>query len=69
MSVIVLLIIAGGLVAGGFLVAFVWAVRSGQFDDTFTPAVRVLLDAPAPGSGMRDAGSEPRTAINGQGTP
>jgi cbb3-type cytochrome oxidase maturation protein len=44
MSVIVLLIAAGGLVAAGFLGAFVWAVRSGQFDDTCTPAVRVLLD-------------------------
>jgi cbb3-type cytochrome oxidase maturation protein len=59
MSVIVMLIIAGGLVAGGFLLAFIWAVRAGQFDDTFTPAVRVLLDAPTPpardpGSGMRD---------------
>jgi cbb3-type cytochrome oxidase maturation protein len=46
MTVIVLLIVAGGCVAGGFLVAFVWAVRSGQFDDTLTPAVRVLLEAP-----------------------
>jgi cbb3-type cytochrome oxidase maturation protein len=44
MSVIVLLIVAGGAVAAGFLGAFVWAVRSGQFDDTSTPAVRVLLD-------------------------
>ena len=44
MSVIVLLIVAGALVAGGFLLAFVWAVRSGQFDDTCTPAIRVLLD-------------------------
>lgn len=44
MSVIVLLIVAGGLVAAGFLGAFVWAVRTGQFDDTCTPAVRVLLD-------------------------
>ena len=44
MSVIVLLIVAGGVVAAGFLGAFVWAVRSGQFDDTCTPAVRVLLD-------------------------
>ena len=26
------------------LAAFVWAVRSGQFDDTTTPAVRVALD-------------------------
>jgi len=57
MSVIVLLIVAGGMVAGGFLIAFVWAVRSGQFDDTFTPAVRVLLDARGPGCGIRDAGS------------
>jgi cbb3-type cytochrome oxidase maturation protein len=44
MSVIPLLIVAGGVVAGGFLAAFVWAVRSGQFDDTCTPAVRVLFD-------------------------
>jgi cbb3-type cytochrome oxidase maturation protein len=48
MSVIVLLIAAGGIVAGGFLAAFVWAVRSGQFDDTTTPAVRVLLDPRRP---------------------
>lgn len=45
MSVMVLLILAGGTVAAGFLCAFVWAVRTGQFDDTQTPAVRVLLDA------------------------
>jgi cbb3-type cytochrome oxidase maturation protein len=44
MSVIVLLIAAGGAVAVGFLVAFVWAVRSGQFDDVVSPAWRVLFD-------------------------
>ncbi len=44
MSVIVLLIVAGGAVAGGFLGAFVWAVRTGQFDDTCTPAIRMLFD-------------------------
>ena len=49
MSVLILLIAAGGTVATGFLIAFVWAVRSGQFDDTGTPAVRMLLDGrPAP---------------------
>jgi cbb3-type cytochrome oxidase maturation protein len=50
MSVIVLLIAAGGLVASGFLLAFIWAVRAGQFDDVGTPPVRMLvddLDAPA----------------------
>lgn len=46
MTVIFLLIAAGAVVAGGFLAAFVWAVRSGQFDDTTSPAVRVLLDQP-----------------------
>lgn len=44
MSVIFLLIGAGAVVAGGFLAAFVWAVRSGQYDDITTPAVRMLLD-------------------------
>lgn len=31
-------------VAIGFLGAFLWAVRSGQFDDTYTPSVRMLFD-------------------------
>ena len=44
MTVIFFLIAVGAVVAGGFLAAFVWAVRSGQFDDTTTPAVRVLVD-------------------------
>ena len=44
MSVIVLLIVAGGLVAGGFLAAFGWAVHSGQFDDTTSPPIRMLFD-------------------------
>lgn len=46
MNVIFFLIAAGAVVAGGFLAAFVWAVRSGQFDDTTSPAVRVILDEP-----------------------
>lgn len=27
-----------------FLVAFIWAVRNGQFDDNDTPARRMLFD-------------------------
>jgi cbb3-type cytochrome oxidase maturation protein len=45
MSVIVLLICAGGTIAAGFLAAFTWAVLTGQFDDTATPPLRILLDA------------------------
>ncbi|WP_027000111.1 cbb3-type cytochrome oxidase assembly protein CcoS [Eisenibacter elegans] len=44
MAVILMLIIAGILVAAGFLLAFIWAVRSGQYDDTESPAVRILFD-------------------------
>jgi cbb3-type cytochrome oxidase maturation protein len=42
------------LFAGIALALFVWAARSGQFDDLETPAVRILFDdeAPAP---ARDA--------------
>jgi cbb3-type cytochrome oxidase maturation protein len=44
MSVIPILIVASLLMAGGFLAAFIWAVRSGQFDDTHTPSLRMLTD-------------------------
>jgi cbb3-type cytochrome oxidase maturation protein len=44
MSVIPILIIASITVAGGFLVGFIWAVRSGQFEDTYSPAVRILFE-------------------------
>ena len=49
MSVIVILIIVGILVAGAFLAGFIWAVKSGQYDDTYSPAVRMLFDDSTPG--------------------
>ncbi|MDO9254645.1 MAG: cbb3-type cytochrome oxidase assembly protein CcoS [Bacteroidales bacterium] len=44
MSVIVVLIGFSIIVAAGFLVAFLWAVRSGQYDDDVSPSVRILFD-------------------------
>lgn len=44
MHTVIFLIIIGVIVAGGFLVAFIWAVRSGQYDDDYSPAVRILFD-------------------------
>jgi cbb3-type cytochrome oxidase maturation protein len=44
MSVIVILVFFSVLVAGGFLIAFLWAVRSGQYEDKYTPSVRILFD-------------------------
>ncbi len=44
MEIIVLLICISILVAVGFLAAFIWSIRSGQYDDSYTPSIRMLFD-------------------------
>ncbi|MPR32525.1 cbb3-type cytochrome oxidase assembly protein CcoS [Salmonirosea aquatica] len=44
MSALIILIGFSLLAALGFLGAFVWSVRGGQFDDDYTPSVRILFD-------------------------
>ncbi len=44
MSVIVILVVVGIIVAGIFLLGFIWAVKSGQYDDMYSPSVRILFD-------------------------
>lgn len=44
MSVLFFLIGASLLLAVGFLAAFIISVRSGQYDDDYTPSVRILFD-------------------------
>jgi len=44
MSVIFILLIASLLIAGVFLVAFLWSVKNGQYDDEQSPPVRMLFD-------------------------
>lgn len=44
MSIIYFLITISILIAIVFLIAFILAVRSGQFDDDYTPSVRMLFD-------------------------
>lgn len=39
-----ILIVVSLLVAAGFLIAFLWAVKSGQYKDTYTPSIRILFD-------------------------
>lgn len=51
MEVIIILILVSLLLATGFLGVFLWAARSGQFEDTTTPALRILADEPAPRRG------------------
>ena len=44
MNVIYLLILISVGVALCFLAAFLWAVKDGQFDDDYSPSVRMLFD-------------------------
>jgi cbb3-type cytochrome oxidase maturation protein len=44
MSVIWILVGFSVAVALGFLAAFIWAVRAGQYDDNYTPSVRILFE-------------------------
>jgi cbb3-type cytochrome oxidase maturation protein len=60
MSVILILILASLAVALLFLGGFVWAVRSGQYEDTVTPSMRILSD---------DRGSESVSQKNNQTQP
>ena len=48
MSVLILLIGVSLTVALGFLLAFLWASTSGQYDDDYTPSVRMLFDDTVP---------------------
>jgi len=44
MSVIYILLTISIVVAIGFFIAFIMAVRTGQFDDDYTPSVRMLFE-------------------------
>lgn len=46
MSVVFILVIVAIIMALAFLVAFIWAVKSGQYEDIYTPSVRILFDDP-----------------------
>ena len=50
MIIIFLLIPLSVVIAACFLGAFIWAVKSGQYEDTCTPSMRLLLEdkGPAP---------------------
>lgn len=44
MSVIYLLLTISIIIAVFFFIVFILSVKSGQFDDTYTPSVRMLFD-------------------------
>lgn len=48
MNVLLILILASLGMALFFLGVFIWAVRSGQYEDTTTPSMRVLMEEDQP---------------------
>lgn len=48
MNVLFVLVPLALALASAGVLAFRWAVRSGQFDDLDTPALRILIDDDAP---------------------
>ncbi len=64
MSILYLLVPLALVLAGVGVWGFLWAVRSGQFDDVETPAIRVLLEDEVPHP-LRNTG----LSTNGAGKP
>ena len=73
MSVIFVLIPLSIVIAACFLGAFIWAVRAGQYEDTCTPSMRVLLDDAVVlarhGADVPSAGIEREPVSEDQGLP
>jgi cbb3-type cytochrome oxidase maturation protein len=44
MAVIYVLLGISLLMAGIFLLVFIWSLSSGQYEDDYTPSMRILLD-------------------------
>jgi len=73
MNVLYVVVPLALLVVLAAVIAYLWAVRHGQFDDLATPAVRVLHDdaseapdrAGAPGSSPGDARADGRPEPRG----
>lgn len=65
MSVLILLIFASLVIAAAFLIGFIWAVRSGQYEDTSTPPLRMLVEEPggANTASPRAAAPPPQTKL------
>ncbi len=44
MKIVILLILISVSIAVVFLAIFYWSMKSGQYDDTYTPSLRLLFE-------------------------
>ena len=69
MSVVFLLILLSLILAIVFLSAFIWSVRDGQYEDEFTPSVRILFDDDKPLKDNPQTDSSLKIKKENQSTP
>ncbi len=67
MEILYLLIPIALLLVAAMVVAFLWAARSGQFDDLEGPAHRILMDDDEPRE--KPPGRKDKTTGNNDATP
>jgi len=61
MGIIIILISISLVIAVGFLLSFLWSLKSGQFDDTYSPSVRMLFeDKPEPETANDEKNERPK---------
>ena len=44
MFALYILIVVSFIIAIGFLITFLWSVKNNQFEDDYTPSVRILFE-------------------------
>lgn len=68
MTAIYFLIACSIIIALVFLCAFFWANKQGQYDDTYTPSVRILFDdeLPPDNEDVEQANDRKKTIKTGQ---
>ena len=64
MSVIFILIGCSLLLASSFLIAFLWASKDGQFEDDYTPSVRMLFNDGTIDGTKANASSKPNKNLS-----
>ena len=64
MSIIYMLLAISVTVAIVFFVAFIFSVKKGQYDDTYTPSVRMLFDDELVKNKPQDTSTENQPKIN-----
>ncbi len=60
MSAIYIMVGASLLLAIGFLIAFIWSVRSNQYEDDYTPSVRMLFDNTTKQENKQEINNQPK---------